>query len=379
MKESIHVATIVGARPQFIKAAAVSWAITRRNASSPESCIVEKIIHTGQHYDDNMSKAFFDELDIPQPDYNLGVGSGTHAEQTAGMLKRIEEVLLNEKPDLVLVYGDTNSTLAGALVAAKLHIRVSHVEAGLRSFNRKMPEEINRVLTDHIAELLFCPTTTAVNNLAAEGITQGVHETGDVMYDSAVFYREKAGAIESGVMEAFGIRNKSYHLATIHRPENTDNADRLGAIFQALGEISTREFPVVVPLHPRTKKTIAELGLTVPGNIRIVEPVSYLQMIVLEANAKAVLTDSGGIQKEAYMFAVPCVTLREETEWIETVESGWNVLTGADRAKIIEAVKQTDNLDRAKWKPFYGDGHAGDRICDIISGVPGNRSEGTRR
>lgn len=367
MKKSIYVATIVGARPQFIKAAAVSRAITRHNASSPESCIVEKIIHTGQHYDDNMSKTFFDELDIPQPDYNLGVGSGTHAEQTAGMLEPIEEVLLNEKPNLVLVYGDTNSTLAGVLVAAKLCIPIAHVEAGPRSFDLRIAEEVNRVLTDRVSALLFCPTPTTVWNLAAEGITEGVHEVGDVMYDCALFYREKSRTIESDLLAGLGIEHKSYYLATVHRAENTGDAQRLDNILKGLGEISSAEHPTVLPLHPRTKKTIAELGLTAPENIRIVEPVSYLQMIALEANAKAILTDSGGVQKEAYMFSVPCITFRDETEWVETVEAGWNVLVDTDRAKIIEAVKQTDNSDRAKWKPFYGDGRASDRICDIIT------------
>jgi len=260
-------------------------------------------------------------------------------------------------------------TLAGALAAAKLHIPVSHVEAGLRSFNRRMPEEVNRVLTDHIAELLFCPTKTAVDNLAAEGITKGVYEVGDVMYDSVVFYREKSRSIESEVMEVFGIQKESYYLATIHRPENTDNTNRLVAIFEALGEISTCDFPVVLPLHPRTRKNIAEIGVTISEHIKIVSPIPYLQMIALEGNTRVILTDSGGIQKEAYMLDVPCITLRDETEWIETVESGWNVLVGADRAKIIEAVEKTDSVRRAKRRPFYGDGRASDKISDIISRV----------
>jgi UDP-N-acetylglucosamine 2-epimerase len=365
-KKSIYVATIVGARPQFIKAAALSRAITRHNASLPESCIAEKIIHTGQHYDDNMSKVFFDELEIPRPDYNLCVGSGLHGEQTGQMLRLVEDVLVKEKPDMVLVYGDTNSTLAGALAATKLHIPVLHIEAGLRSFSRKMPEEINRVLTDHISKLLFCPTKTAVDNLVAEGITQGIYEVGDVMCDSVVFYREKARSIESDLLASLDIEHKSYYLVTVHRAENTGDTQRLDNILKGLGEISSAEHPTVLPLHPRTKKTIVELGLTVPENIRIVEPVSYLEMIALENNAKAILTDSGGIQKEAYMLGVPCITLRDETEWIETVESGWNVLAGPDRAEIIEAVERADELRRAKRKPFYGDGRAGDKICDII-------------
>jgi len=379
MSESIHVATIVGARPQFIKAAAVSRAIATHNINSGGCSLVEKIIHTGQHYDDNMSKAFFEELDIPQPDYNLGVGSGTHAEQTGLMLRRIEEVLVQEKPDLVLVYGDTNSTLAGALAAVKLCTPVAHVEAGLRSFNRQMPEEINRALTDRVAELLFCPTPTAARNLAAEGIIEGVHEIGDVMYDCAVFCREKAQGIESEVMEAFGIQRKSYYLATVHRAENTNDAQRLCGILEGLGEISTCEVPAVLPLHPRTKKHIAELGLRLSEHIRVVEPVSYLQMIALEANAKAILTDSGGVQKEAYIFSVPCITLREETEWVETVEAGWNILAGADSQRIIEAVTQADSARRSDWKSFYGDGQAAEKICEIIVRWASKLAKGSKR
>jgi len=367
MSETVNVATIVGARPQFIKASAVSRAVAEYNSKSPEHVLVEKIIHTGQHYDDNMSKAFFDELDIPQPDYNLGVGSGTHAEQTAGMLERIEEVLLNEKPDLAIVHGDTNSTLAGALAAVKLQIPVAHVEAGLRSFNRRMAEEINRVLTDRVSALLFCPTPTAARNLAADGITKGVHEVGDVMYDCALYYREKSRAIESDLLAGFGIGHKSYYLATVHRAENTDDAQRLGGILEGLGEISSAEHPTVLPVHPRTKKAIAELGIVPSEHTRIVEPVSYLRMIALEANARVILTDSGGMQKEGYIFSVPCITLRDETEWVETVEAGWNVLAGADSNKIITAVAQVDGVRRAEWKSFYGDGRAAERICEIIT------------
>lgn len=367
MSETVNVATIVGARPQFIKASAVSRAVAKYNSKSPEHVLVEKIIHTGQHYDDNMSKVFFDELDIPQPDYNLGVGSGTHAEQTAGMLERIEEVLLNEKPDLAIVQGDTNSTLAGALAAVKLQIPVAHVEAGLRSFNRGMAEEINRVLTDRVSALLFCPTPTSTRNLASEGITKGVHEVGDVMYDCALFYREKSRAIESDLLAGFGIGPKSYYLATVHRAENTDDVQRLGGILEGLGEISSAEHPTVLPLHPRTKKMIAELGIVPSEHTRIVEPVSYLRMIALEANARVILTDSGGMQKEGHMFSVPCITLRDETEWVETVEAGWNVLAGADSEKITAAVTQAESARRAEWKSFYGDGRAAERICEIIT------------
>jgi len=367
MSKAIKVATIIGARPQFIKASAVSRAFARYNSRSGKKGLTERIIHTGQHYDDNMSKAFFEELDIPQPDYNLGVGSGTHASQTAVMLERIEEVLLREKPDMAIVHGDTNSTLAGALSAVKLQIPVAHVEAGLRSFNRRMAEEINRVLADRVSVMLFCPTPIAVQNLNAEGITAGVYEVGDVMYDSALFYREKAGVIESDLLAGFGIEPKSYFLATVHRAENTDDAERLGGILKGLGDISTAANPTVLPLHPRTKKMVAELGLSASEHVRILEPASYLQMIALEANAKAVLTDSGGVQKEAYIFSVPCITLRDETEWVETVEAGWNVLVGSDSEKIITAVARIDGKTRAERKSFYGDGRAAERICEIIS------------
>ncbi len=379
MSETMHVTTIVGARPQFIKAAALSRAIGRHNSKSPETVLDEKIIHTGQHYDDNMSKTFFDELDIPDPDYNLGVGSGTHAEQTAGMLKPIEDVLLNDRPDLVLVYGDTNSTLAGVLVAAKLCIPIAHVEAGPRSFDLRIAEEVNRVLTDRVSTLLFCPTPTTVRNLAAEGITEGVHEVGDVMYDCALFYREKSRTIESDLLAGLGIVHKSYYLATIHRAENTNDIQRLSGILKGLDEISSGNHPTVLPLHPRTKKTIAELGLTVSKNIRIVEPVSYLQMIALEANAKAVLTDSGGVQKEAYMFSVPCIIFRNETEWVETVEAGWNVLVDADRERITAAVAQIDSVRRSEWKSFYGDGRAAEKICEIIINSQAERVQGEER
>jgi UDP-N-acetylglucosamine 2-epimerase len=239
-----------------------------------------------------------------------------------------------------------------------------------------MAEEVNRVLTDRVSALLFCPTPAAVENLTAEGVTEGVHEVGDVMYDCTVFCREKTRAIESEVMEAFGIQRKSYYLVTVHRAENTDDAPRLRGILEGLGEISTCQVPTVLPLHPRTKKHIAELGLRLTEHIRIVEPVSYLQMIALEANAKVILTDSGGVQKEAYIFSVPCITLRDETEWVETVEAGWNILAGADSQRIIEAVTQVDSTTRAEWKPFYGDGRTAEKICEIISRKAGNRPEG---
>lgn len=368
MGEPSHIVSIVGARPQFIKAAAVSRAIIAHNKKFPDSTLEETIVHTGQHYDENMSQVFFDELDIPRPDYNLGVGSSSHGEQTGKMLQKIEQVLVREKPGCVLVYGDTNSTLAGALAAAKLHIHVAHVEAGLRSFNRRMPEEINRVLADHVSDLLFCPTEAAVNNLANEGISDGVYQVGDVMYDSILFYAKKAKTIEEKILGGLKVRPKSYYLATVHRADNTDNGDHIRNIFEDFTAISTSECPTLFPLHPRTKKKIAEIGLTPSKDIQIIGPVSYLEMLAIESNARAILTDSGGVQKEAYWFNVPCITLRDETEWVETVESGWNVLVGVERTRIVEAVRMVSNGLPKTWQPFYGNGHAAGQICEVLSG-----------
>jgi len=365
-RERMKLITVVGARPQFIKAAAVSRAIAQHNLNHCRHRIEETIVHTGQHYDENMSQVFFDQLEIPRPDYNLEVSGGLHGQQTGRMLERIEKVILEEKPDRVLVYGDTNSTLAGTLAAAKLHIPVAHVEAGLRSFNRIMPEEINRVLTDHVADMLFCPTPTAVENLSREGITEGVYETGDVMYDCALFYRQKAQQIESEVIKRMGVQRNCFYLATIHRAENTDNPERLHNIFTGLAEISTPENPTVLPLHPRTKKYIENAVINPSENIKIISPVSYLEMVALESNAQLILTDSGGVQKEAYMFQTPCVTLREETEWIETVQAGWNRLVGADPAKIISAAQSMVGNTPDDSTKFYGDGNAAEKICKIF-------------
>ncbi|MHB1295974.1 MAG: non-hydrolyzing UDP-N-acetylglucosamine 2-epimerase [Anaerolineae bacterium] len=331
--------TIVGARPQFIKAAAVSRAIREYNAGQPDLPIREVLVHTGQHYDENMSQVFFDELDIPRPDYNLGVGSLPHGAQTGRMLEAIEEILSREQPDWVLVYGDTNSTLAGALAAAKLHIPVAHVEAGLRSFNRRMPEEVNRILTDHISDLLFCPTQTSVDNLTAEGITQGVELVGDVMYDCALYYADKVKGLEADILRKHSLVRGSYYLATVHRAENTDDASKLGTIVQAFNELSTPEYPVVIPLHPRTRAKMEQCGLHFETQVCVLDPVSYLEMVALERNAKVIITDSGGVQKEAYFHGVPCVTLREETEWVETVDSGWNYLA-AIKASAISSLAQ---------------------------------------
>jgi len=362
----IRLISIVGARPQFVKAATVSRAVALYNEGKADRPIEEKLLHTGQHYDENMSKVFFDELAIPRPAYNLEVGAGAHGAQTGCMLERIESVLLEDRPDLVLVYGDTNSTLAGALAAAKLHIPVAHVEAGLRSFVRTMPEEINRVLTDHISSLLFCPTSTAVDNLADEGICQGVSQVGDVMYDGTLFYAEQASAIEQGILGRLGIEAQSFHLATVHRAENTDKPERLGSIFEAFGELSTETEPVVLPLHPRTIKYIREYGLEIAPAVRLIEPVSFLEMVALEKNAKTILTDSGGVQKEAYFLSVPCVTLRDETEWVETVEAGWNTLVGADTQAIVDAAAKKPPKKTQSDTALYGMGDAADRICHAL-------------
>ena len=366
MTRHLHIFSIVGARPQFIKAAAVSRAFAEYNRQSESIRIEEKIIHTGQHYDENMSRIFFDELEIPQPNCNLEVGSGSHGEQTGKMLQGLESVFQAEPPDWVLVYGDTNSTLAGALAAAKLHIPVAHVEAGLRSFNKRMPEEINRVLADHISDLLFCPTDTAVQNLADEGITKGVRQTGDVMYDCVLFYTQKAKTIEQQILQKLNLRPKSYFLTTIHRAENTDDPRRLAPIVEALNEIAREDCPVLLPLHPRTIGYLEKYDLRFCDNVKVIEPVSYLAMAALEDNARLILTDSGGVQKEAYFHGVPCITLRDETEWVETVESGWNALTGADKRKIIAAVGAQKQLRDVAPAAIYGDGHASQAITRLL-------------
>jgi UDP-N-acetylglucosamine 2-epimerase len=331
----MKVVTIVGARPQFIKLAPVSHALRA-------SGIGEIIVHTGQHYDPGMSDVFFEELGIPAPDHNLGVGSGLHGAQTGEMLKRIEALLLAEQPDWAVVYGDTNSTIAGALAAVKLHIPVAHVEAGLRSFNRRMPEEINRVLTDHLSRLLFCPTETALKNLASEGITNGAHLVGDVMLDGLIDAKERA-KVRSNILGRLGLVERKYLLATVHRAENTDEPERLRGIMKALTQLAEEE-PVIFPVHPRTRKALEGIGLNpspngVPGSPKFIEPLGYLDLVRLSASARMILTDSGGLQKEAVWLGVPCVTLRDETEWVETVEQGWNVLAGAHTDRITSHVR----------------------------------------
>jgi UDP-N-acetylglucosamine 2-epimerase len=353
----LKIVSVVGARPQFIKAAPVSRALRARG-------LTEVLVHTGQHYDHNMSALFFQELELPEPDFNLGVGSGPHGWQTGQMLIHIEKMLLEQRPDWVLVYGDTNSTLAGALAAVKLHIPVAHVEAGLRSFNRHMPEEHNRVLTDHAADLLFCPTQTAVDNLATEGVAQGVHLTGDVMYD-AVLYNSDLAETRSDVLARLGLTPKEYVLATVHRPQNTDDSVTLSAILSAFGEL---EGPVIFPAHPRTRAALERYRMEPPGNVRLIDAVGYLDMLALEKYARLILTDSGGVQKEAYFFAVPCVTLREETEWVETAQAGWNLLAGSDPARIVAAAREL--APSGELAAFFGDGRASEKMADVLSSFP---------
>ena len=351
--------TIVGARPQFIKASVVSAAL----APSFE----EVMVHTGQHYDHNMSDVFFEELGIPRPKYNLGVGSGSHGKQTGEMLIKIEEVLLEEKPDALLVYGDTNSTLAGALAASKLHIPVAHVEAGLRSYNRRMPEEQNRVLTDHISNWLFCPTQTAADNLKKEGVEQGVSITGDVMLDSVLHFLKvaKENPEKAAIYDRMGITPKGYRLATLHRAETTDGGlEAVLRIFRAFEQLPQ---PVVLPIHPRTRK-LAEEAIRQEGfgNIQLIDPVGYLEMLLLTSGANQVLTDSGGLQKEAWFMEVPCVTLRQETEWVETLIGGWNVLSQLETEDILQKALHTIPDPSARGLMPFGDGHASEKIAAAL-------------
>ena len=360
----LKIITVIGARPQFIKAAAVSRAIARHNSEAKTGWGIEEIIiHTGQHYDRNMSGVFFTELAIPEPKHNLEVGSGPHGRQTGAMLERVEKVLQAEAPDLVLVYGDTNSTLAGALAAAKLHIPVAHVEAGLRSFNRRMPEEINRIVADQLSTLLLCPTKAAVVNLRREGITAGVHNVGDVMLDSVRFNVGQAGQ-RSAILATLDLAPKSYFLATVHRAENTDDPARLAGIFEGLG---AADGEVVLPLHPRTQNVVRSRMLMIPANVRVIPPLSYWDILVLECGARAILTDSGGMQKEAYFLEVPCVTLREETEWTELVEAGANFLAGCEPRRIRDGLEWSRRWRLSpQTESLYGDGNASGAIVELL-------------
>ena len=321
------------------------------------------LVHTGQHYDFEMSQVFFQELKIPKPDYNLGVGSGSHARQTAKIMEKLEPVILRENPGLVIVVGDVNSTLAGALTAAKLNIPLTHIEAGLRSYDKTMPEEINRVLTDHISDFLFCPTETAVKNLKKEGITRGVYNVGDIMYDTLMISKLKIQ--KSKLLEKVGLKPKQYLLLTVHRASNTDNLDNLRKIVMAVKESGEK---IVFPVHPRTKKQLKKLKIK-NLKFKIIAPQSYFNMLVLEKNAKKILTDSGGVQKEAYWMKVPCITTRDETEWVETVKSGWNILTGVDEKKIKKAIKYFQ--PQKTQESWYGKGQAAKKILPILSKIYG--------
>ncbi len=354
----MKIITIVGARPQFVKAAVVSRAIEEHNSKNTDQSIQELIVHTGQHFDENMSEVFFEQMNIPKPHYNLEINSLSHGAMTGRMLEKIEEVLLEEKPDWVLVYGDTNSTIAGALAAKKLHIKVAHVEAGLRSFNMRMPEEINRILTDRISDILFCPTQTAIDNLKNEGydaLDIKQVQCGDVMYDAALFYTERNNRPENVNGDI------PFVLSTIHRQENTDDKEKLTSIFEALKEIA-QERKVILPLHPRTIKKLNGFGITPDENIQILEPVGYFEMIWLLANCNCVITDSGGLQKEAFFFEKPCITVREETEWVELIHNKVNFLTGSDKAKIIEAYQHVNEVTIDFSMNLYGSGNTGNLI-----------------
>lgn len=357
----LKILTVIGARPQFIKAATVSRVFGEKKVN-------EIIVHTGQHFDTNMSNVFFEEMDIPRPQYFLNIHGLSHGAMTGQMLEKVEEVIKKEIPDCVLVYGDTNSTLAGALAAVKLHVPVAHVEAGLRSFNMKMPEEINRILTDRISGWLYCPTQTAVNNLKKEGFDDfdcKILLSGDVMYDAALYYRQKASGLNT--LSKFGLSTNGYFLCTIHRPENTDNVENLNQIIDTLNELNAQS-EVVLPLHPRTRAILKKYNI--PVNFKIVDPVGYLDMINLIAGAKTILTDSGGLQKEAYFFKKFCVTIREQTEWTELVEAGVNKVTGAHKNQILNAVQEFDGKKFGSERLLYGNGKAAYKIAeDIVNSV----------
>lgn len=357
----MKIVTIIGARPQFIKASVVSKKFKETN-------IQEILVHTGQHFDKNMSNIFFEEMGIPLPDYNLDINGLSHGAMTGQMLEKIEEILIKEKPDYVLVYGDTNSTLAGALAAAKIHIPVIHIEAGLRSFNMNMPEEINRILTDRISSILFCPTDEAIKNISNEGFATdnvSVVKCGDVMEESAIYFN-KIAKEKTTILKQLGLEIDNYILATIHRAENTDNPEKLRAIFGSLDKIN-KETKVILPLHPRTANIIKSLGIKT--NVTIIEPVGYLDMTILTSNAKLIMTDSGGLQKEAFFFNKYCITLREETEWVELVDNEYNFLTGSDSEKIVKTFYNLKNKKFSKHHSFYGGGNAAQKITDYLLNI----------
>lgn len=354
---SVKVVTILGARPQFIKAAPVSRRLRER------ANVTEIIVHTGQHYDRDMSAIFFSELGIPEPDYNLAIAGGNHGQMTGRQLEKIEAVLLKERPDWVVVYGDTNSTLAGALAAAKLNLPLAHVEAGLRSFNRSMPEEINRIVTDHISTVLFTPTDTATNNLRNEGISvESIVQTGDVMMDACLMFRDKARPPDSDKL--VGVKAGAFVLATLHRAENTEDRQRLQSVMKGLGSI---EFPIIMPLHPRTTKALKTYKVTIPQNVMLLPPIGYLEMLWLTEHAHCVATDSGGLQKEAYFLHTPCLTLRNETEWVELVDLGVNSVVGTDCAAISAALDKVVPKDAFTGQMPYGQGQCADRIVERLA------------
>ena len=377
----MKIVTIIGARPQIIKAAALSRAIKKQYPDH----VSEVIVHTGQHYDDNMSQVFFDELGIPHPDHNLHVGSASHGVQTAKMIEGIENILLEEKPDCIVLYGDTNSTLAGAVAASKIHVPIVHIEAGLRSFNKNMPEEINRIVCDHCSTLLFTPTQTGLDNLAREGFRMNnggpytidnpkVYHCGDIMYDNSLYYSDIADQ-KVDLLQRLGLDNKPYALTTLHRDGNTDHKERLEQILDALIVLS-HEMAVVLPMHPRTRKMAEQLvdddklhRLFHSANIIITEPVSFLEMIQLEKHARLVLTDSGGVQKESYFFKKPCVILRPETEWVEIVEAGAAILASADHSKITEACRHFLQQPPVDFPEIFGDGHAAEFMLEKMLGL----------
>ena len=360
----MKITSIVGARPQFIKAAMLSKAL----GNYPES--EEVLIHTGQHYDVLMSDVFFKEMNLPEPKYNLNIGSGSHGAQTGKMLEMIEEVILREKPDWMVVYGDTNSTLAGALAAAKLHIPIAHVEAGLRSFNRKMPEEINRLIADQLATIRFTPTNEASANLISEGYPeQSIAQVGDVMYDAVLHYSAVASS-EASILDRMKLDSNEFVLATIHRAENTDSRENLEAIISALNSIH-EIVPVIWPMHPRTEQAIKRDRLDL--NLQQIEPVGYLDMLQLEREASVIITDSGGVQKEAYFQQTPCVTVRTETEWVELIETGWNRLANpTDPSGIVTAYNEAkESSNESSDQSLYGDGHSADRMAENIVNFKG--------
>lgn len=357
----ITILTVVGARPQFIKLAPVAIAINRFEKSKPDS-IRHIIVHTGQHYDALMSDVFFEELGISKPDYNLEVGSGSHAEQTGAIMAKLEKILNEVRPDKMVVFGDTNSTLAGALTASKMNIAVAHVEAGLRSYNRTMPEEINRIITDQVSDLLLCPTENAKKILQSENITRGVYVTGDVMLDAAILFSSLAEH-KSDILKRLKFKPKSYFLCTVHRAENTDNPERLRSIFDGLSKV---DGTILLPAHPRLKKSLLQCGLNnLPQHICFIPPVSFLDMIMLEKNARKILTDSGGVQKEAFFYKIPCITMRDETEWVETLKNDCNILTGTDSRRIAENANNNYLPDFVD-SPF-GDGRASEKIVTLLT------------